>query len=91
MQSLATKVKAGKLSGEDARVKLTAKHNELRARQQNELAAQEQLDNQRTMQAYELLKQNNYKLEMPTVAPVHSSPTQTDCYKIGEQLHCTTR
>jgi hypothetical protein len=95
MQSLQEKVRNKALSENDARAKLASKLNEVRALQQNEDAMQEQLANQRAAQNAEILRQYQYKapqLEMPQRrSPAISSPINTTCQNIGNQMQCTSR
>lgn len=88
MESLQEKVAHKKLSASDARLKLAGKLSELRALQQNELAVQEQLENQRAMQTLEILRQNQPK---PIELYVPPKPTVTDCNRLGSNVHCTSR
>ena len=90
MQSLREKVKRKTLSENDARMQLTSKLNQVRAQQQNEDIAQEQLAIQRGAQNAEVLRQYQYKpvlLEMPQ----RRLPINTNCQTIGNQVNCTTR
>ncbi len=91
MHSLSEKVKAKKISGDDARVELIQRLNNLRQRQNREFAQQEALSNQRAAQVQQILKQNKIKplelYEMKTT-PV---PTQTNCYVYGNQVNCLSQ
>lgn len=87
IQSLSTKVKAGKLSGSDARVQLSQRLNDLRQKQNSEFVQQEALANQRAAQTLEILKQNAPK---PLELYIPPRPIQTNCQMIGNQVNCTT-
>ncbi len=90
MQSLQEKVKRKALSENGARTQLTSKLNQVRAQQQNEDIAQEQLAIQRDAQNAEVLRQYQYKaplLEMPQ----RRSTINTNCQTIGNQVNCTSR
>lgn len=93
MQLLKEKVKHKNLSENNARMQLTSKLSELRAIQENEIAVQEQLANQRAAQTTEILK--NYKANTvelpPRITPITPPVIQTNCQKIGGQIHCTSR
>ena len=90
MRSLSTKVKAGQIPEDDARVQLTQRLNELRQKQNSEFAQQESLANQRAAQTYQVLQQNKsaplkaYEMKsLPT-------PIITNCQARGSQVDCTT-
>ncbi len=94
IQELQEKVQRKAISENEARSKLTSKLNEVRTLQQNELAVQEQLENQRAAQNAEILRQYQYKapqLEMPKRTPVLRPTTNTTCQTYGGQVNCTTR
>lgn len=83
-------VKQKRISGNQARLKLTSKLNELKALQLNQLAIQEQLDMQRAAHNAEVLRQyqtNQQRINeaYPTYVPVRSSPiivNQTPQYQV---------
>ena len=92
LQSLQEKVKHKELSESDARLRLTKRLTEIRSIQQNELAIEQQLDNQRTMQTLEILKQNKpYIHQLPDISSGVSSPTHTTCQAYGNQMRCVSR
>lgn len=91
MGSLSTKVKAGNVSDNDARVQLTQKLNLLIQKQNNQLAQQQALYNQRAAQTAQILQQNK-----PTQLEVYEmktlpTTTNTNCYKLGNQVNCSIR
>ena len=93
MQLLQEQVKRKMLSESDARLKLTTKLNQVRAQQENEFAVQEQLANQRTAQAAEILKQNRpapMQVYQPTT-PILAPSIRTNCQTLGNQINCTSR
>lgn len=94
MQELQEKVQHKALSESEARAKLASKLTEVRTLQQNELAVQEQLENQRAAQNAEILRQYQYKapqLEMPKRTPILAPTVRTNCQTIGTQVHCTSQ
>lgn len=94
MQELQEKVQRKALSDSEARARLASKLTEVRSLQQNELAVQEQLENQRAAQNAEILRQYQYKapqLEMPKRTPVLTPTVQTNCQTYGGQVNCTSR
>lgn len=94
MQELQEKVRRKSLSDSEARAKLASKLTAVRTLQQNELAVQEQLENQRAAQNAEILRQYQYKapqLEMPKRTPVLAPTVQTNCQAYGGQVNCTSR
>lgn len=90
MDSLSAKVKAGQVSDNDARVQLTQKLNSLIQKQNNQLAQQQALYNQRAAQTAQILQQNKpTQLEVYEMKPLPTT-TDTNCYKLGNQVNCAT-
>lgn len=92
-EALKEKVGRKTLTESDARLKLASKLTEIKALQQNEFTAQEQLAIQRDAQNAEVLRQYQYKaplLEMPQIRRL-PSPTYTNCQAAGNQVNCTSR
>jgi hypothetical protein len=97
MQTLQEKLRRKALSESDARAKLTSKLSQIRALEQKELATQaqmlatqEQLENERTAQSFEMLSRIKPYQHPPPVLQIKPR-TQTDCQMIGAQLHCTSQ
>jgi hypothetical protein len=91
MHTLSSKVKKGAISGDEARLTLTQKLNELKQQQQAGMRQQEAIESQRTLQTMEILKQNAPKpLEFHPAAPSLSRPVTTNCQASGNQVYCTS-
>lgn len=85
---------AGHPDAQIERPRLASKLTTVRTLQQNELAVQEQLENQRAAQNAEILRQYQYKapqLEMPKRTPILTPTVLTNCQTYGGQVNCTSR
>ncbi len=92
MQSLSEKVKMKKLSQSDARVKLVQKLNELGSYENNDIAQQQLLENQRAAQTAEILQRNQMpQVQFHPIGWVLPTTTLTNCNAYGGQLNCTSR
>lgn len=87
MESVLEKVNKKTLSASDARLALVKELRELRGQRQQEIQQQEE----NNMQVLETLKQNTPKpLEFHRVGRDLPRPVNTNCQRIGDQVHCTS-
>lgn len=92
MQSLSEKVKMKSLSQADARVRLAQKLNELGSYENNDIAQQQLLENQRAAQTAEILQRNQMpQVQLHPIGRVLPTTTLTNCNAYGGQLNCTSR